>query len=93
MSKFLLLPVNFIIFQFQVIIDEISMVKVEMLYQLDLRLQEISMKEAPFGGIREGSIQKKLRNFTIGGRGGRSGQIVFLHLFLFFHVLNNVNIQ
>ena len=31
-----------------------------MLYQLDLRLQEISMKEEPFGGIREGSIKKKV---------------------------------
>ena len=35
-----------------VIIDEISMVKVDMLYQLDLRLQEIMEKVGvPFGGI------------------------------------------
>ena len=38
-------------FIFKVIIDEISMVKVDMLYQLDLRLQEITLKEIPFGGI------------------------------------------
>ena len=36
---------------FKVIIDEISMVKVEMLYQLDVRLQEITLKDSPFGGI------------------------------------------
>ena len=35
-----------------VIIDEISMVKADMLYQLDLRLQEITEKVGmPFGGI------------------------------------------
>ena len=34
-----------------IIIDEISMVKSDMLYQLDLRLQEISQKFIPFGGI------------------------------------------
>ena len=35
-----------------VIIDEISMVKVDMLYMLDLRLQEITQKIGkPFGGI------------------------------------------
>ena len=35
-----------------VIIDEISMVKVDMLYQLDLRLQEITEKVGiPFGGV------------------------------------------
>ena len=35
-----------------VIIDEISMVKADMLYQLDLRLQEIAEKiDVPFGGI------------------------------------------
>ena len=35
-----------------VIIDEISMVKSDMLYQLDLRLQEITEKVGtPFGGI------------------------------------------
>ena len=34
-----------------VIIDEVSMVKADMLYMLDLRLQEITMKEIPFGGI------------------------------------------
>ena len=35
-----------------VIIDEISMVKVDMLYQLDLRLQEITEKVGiPFGGL------------------------------------------
>ena len=35
-----------------VIIDEISMVKVDMLYQLDLRLQEIKEKiGTPFGGV------------------------------------------
>ena len=35
-----------------VIIDEISMVKADMLYQLDLRLQEIAEKmDIPFGGI------------------------------------------
>ena len=35
-----------------VIIDEISMVKVDMLYQLDLRLQEIKEKVGtPFGGV------------------------------------------
>ena len=27
------------------------MVKVEMLYQLDVRLQEITLKDSPFGGI------------------------------------------
>ena len=35
-----------------IIIDEISMVKSDMLYQLDLRLQEITEKVGvPFGGI------------------------------------------
>ena len=34
-----------------VIIDEVSMVKADMLYMLDLRLQEITQKEIPFGGI------------------------------------------
>ena len=35
-----------------IIIDEISMVKVDMLYQLDLRLQEITEKVGtPFGGV------------------------------------------
>ena len=34
-----------------IIIDEISMVKSDMLYQLDLRLQEITQKYIPFGGI------------------------------------------
>ena len=35
-----------------VIIDEISMVKADMLYQLDLRLQEIKEKiGTPFGGV------------------------------------------
>ena len=35
-----------------VIIDEISMVKSDMLYQLDLRLQEITEKVGvPFGGL------------------------------------------
>ena len=34
-----------------VIIDEISMVKSDMLYQLDLRLQEITQKYVPFGGV------------------------------------------
>ena len=34
-----------------IIIDEISMVKSDMLYQLDLRLQEITQKYVPFGGI------------------------------------------
>ena len=35
-----------------VIVDEISMVKADMLYQLDLRLQEITEKmDIPFGGI------------------------------------------
>ena len=35
-----------------VIIDEISMVKADMLYQLDLRLQEIKEKVGlPFGGV------------------------------------------
>ena len=35
-----------------IIIDEISMVKADMLYQLDLRLQEIKQKiGVPFGGI------------------------------------------
>ena len=34
-----------------VIVDEISMVKADMLYQLDLRLQEITEKDLPFGGI------------------------------------------
>ena len=34
-----------------VIIDEVSMVKSDMLYMLDLRLQEITQKEVPFGGI------------------------------------------
>ena len=34
-----------------VIIDEISMVKSDMLYQLDLRLQEITQKYSPFGGV------------------------------------------
>ena len=34
-----------------IIIDEISMVKSDMLYQLDLRLQEITQKNVPFGGI------------------------------------------
>ena len=33
------------------IIDEISMVKSEMLYQLDFRLQEITQNNKPFGGI------------------------------------------
>ena len=34
------------------IIDEISMVKADMLYQLDLRLQEIKEKNGvPFGGV------------------------------------------
>ena len=35
----------------QVIVDEISMVKSDMLYQLDFRLQEIMMNQKPFGGI------------------------------------------
>ena len=35
-----------------VIVDEISMVKADMLYQLDLRLQEIIEKvRTPFGGL------------------------------------------
>ena len=34
-----------------IIIDEISMVKSDMLYQLDLRLQEITQKYNSFGGI------------------------------------------
>ena len=35
-----------------VIIDEVSMVKADMLYQLDLRLQEITEKVGiPFGGV------------------------------------------
>ena len=35
-----------------VIIDEVSMVKSDMLYQLDLRLQEITEKVGvPFGGL------------------------------------------
>ena len=34
-----------------VIIDEVSMVKADMLYMLDLRLQEITQKDIPFGGI------------------------------------------
>ena len=35
-----------------IIIDEISMVKSDMLYQLDLRLQEITEKAGvPFGGL------------------------------------------
>ena len=35
-----------------VIIDEVSMVKVDLLYQLDLRLHEIKEKvEIPFGGV------------------------------------------
>ena len=35
----------------QVIVDEISMVKSDMLYQLDFRLQEIMQNQKPFGGI------------------------------------------
>ena len=35
-----------------IIIDEVSMVKADMLYQLDLRLQEITQKiGTPFGGV------------------------------------------
>ena len=34
-----------------VIVDEVSMVKADMLYMLDLRLQEITQKDIPFGGI------------------------------------------
>ena len=35
-----------------VIVDEVSMVKVDMLYQLDLRLQELKDKiGTPFGGV------------------------------------------
>ena len=35
----------------QVIVDEISMVKSDMLYQLDFRMQEIMQNQKPFGGI------------------------------------------
>ena len=35
----------------KVIVDEISMVKSDMLYQLDFRLQEIMQNQRPFGGI------------------------------------------
>ena len=35
----------------KVIVDEISMVKSDMLYQLDFRLQEIMQNQKPFGGI------------------------------------------
>ena len=34
-----------------VIIDEMSMVKADMLYQLNLRLQEVTQIEEPFGGV------------------------------------------
>ena len=34
-----------------VIVDEISMVKVDMLYMLDLQLQEITKHDKPFGGL------------------------------------------
>ena len=34
-----------------VIIDEISMVKADMLYQLDLKLQEVKENKKPFGGV------------------------------------------
>ena len=34
-----------------VVIDEISMVSVDLFYNLDLRLREITMRDTPFGGI------------------------------------------
>ena len=34
-----------------VVIDEISMVSADLLYNLDLRLREITMRDIPFGGL------------------------------------------
>ena len=52
-----------------VIIDEISMVKADMLYQLDLRLQEIKERTGvPFGGISVFCFGDILQLKPVGGK-------------------------
>ena len=51
-----------------VIIDEISMVKADMLYMLDLKLQEIKENKKPFGGVAIFSFGDIFQLKPVGGR-------------------------